>query len=117
MNKIDLKDKIAVITGGAQGFGYAIAKRFISSDAKVIILDKDPAAITEAIDLKEIKFNDTFETDITNYNGQLSNIVIMEPTISIVEILDVSNAHNKIVDSLVDFFGFFAFAFSAIFNV
>ena len=74
MNKIDLKDKIAVITGGAQGFGYAIAKRFISSDAKVIILDKDPAAITEAIDLKEIKFNDTFETDIANYNDVAKTI-------------------------------------------
>ena len=74
MNKIDLKDKIAVITGGAQGFGYAIAKRFISSDAKVIILDKDPTAITEAIDLKEIKFNDTFETDIANYNDVAKTI-------------------------------------------
>ena len=74
MNKIDLKDKIAVITGGAQGFGYAIAKRFISSDAKGIILDKDPAAIAEAIDLKEIKFNDTFETDIANYNDVAKTI-------------------------------------------
>ena len=74
MNKIDLKDKIAVITGGAQGFGYAIAKRFISSNAKVIILDNDPTAITEAIDLKEIKFNDTFETDIANYNDVAKTI-------------------------------------------
>ena len=74
MNKIDLKDKIAVITGGAQGFGYAIAKRFISSNAKVIILDNDPTAIAEAIDLKEIKFNDTFETDITNYNDVAKTI-------------------------------------------
>jgi len=68
MNKIDLKDKIAVVTGGAQGFGYAIAKRFILSDAKVIIIDKDPAAIAEAIDLKEINFSDIFEIDITVYN-------------------------------------------------
>ena len=28
MNQIDLNNKIAVITGAAQGFGYAIAKRF-----------------------------------------------------------------------------------------
>ena len=74
MNKIDLKDKIAVITGGAQGFGYAIAKRFISSNAKVIILDNDPTAIAEAIDLKEIKFNDSFETDIANYNDVAKTI-------------------------------------------
>ena len=31
MNKIDLSDKVAVVTGGAQGFGYAIANRFIKS--------------------------------------------------------------------------------------
>ena len=68
MNKIDLKGKIAVVTGGAQGFGYAITKRFILSDAKVIIIDKDPTAINEAIDLKEINFSDIFEIDITNYN-------------------------------------------------
>ena len=74
MNKIDLNGKIAVVTGGAQGFGYAIAKRFISSNAKVIILDNDPTAITEAIDLKEIKFNDTFETDIANYNDVAKTI-------------------------------------------
>ena len=74
MNKIDLNGKIAVVTGGAQGFGYAIAKRFISSNAKVIILDNDPTAITEAIDLKEIKFNDSFETDIANYNDVAKTI-------------------------------------------
>ena len=74
MNKIDLKDKIAVVTGGAQGFGYAIAKRFILSGAKVIIVDKDPTAIAEAIDLKEIKFSDTFETNIANYNDVAKTI-------------------------------------------
>ena len=44
MNKIkfDFKDKTAVITGGAQGFGLDIAKRFLDSDAKVIIWDIDP---------------------------------------------------------------------------
>ena len=29
--------KTAVITGGAQGFGFDIAKRFLSSGAKVIL--------------------------------------------------------------------------------
>lgn len=39
MNKIDLKNKIAVVTGGAQGFGLAISKRFIKSGATVVIWD------------------------------------------------------------------------------
>ena len=41
MNKIDLKNKVAVVTGGAQGFGLAIVEKFLASDAKVIIWDKD----------------------------------------------------------------------------
>ena len=31
MNNFDLKNKIAVVTGGAQGFGLDIAKKFIIS--------------------------------------------------------------------------------------
>jgi len=51
MNKIkfDFKDRTAVITGGAQGFGLDIAKRFLESGAKVIIWDIDPKLIDEAI--------------------------------------------------------------------
>jgi len=41
MNKIDLLNRNAVVTGGAQGFGLAIVKRFIASGAKVAIWDKD----------------------------------------------------------------------------
>jgi len=41
MIKFNLNDRVAIITGGAQGFGFAIAERFISSGAKVIIWDID----------------------------------------------------------------------------
>jgi 3-oxoacyl-[acyl-carrier protein] reductase len=40
-NNIDLKGRIAVVTGGAQGFGRAITERFIASGAKVAIWDND----------------------------------------------------------------------------
>jgi len=41
MNKIDLNGRCAVVTGGAQGFGRAIAERFVASGAKVAIWDHD----------------------------------------------------------------------------
>lgn len=41
MNKIDLSGRVAVVTGGAQGFGRAITERFIASGAKVAIWDVD----------------------------------------------------------------------------
>src|ERR1700747_123846 len=41
MHKIDLHTRCAVVTGGAQGFGRAIAERFVASGAKVAIWDFD----------------------------------------------------------------------------
>ena len=51
MEKItfNFKDRTALITGGAQGFGLDIAKRFLSSGAKVIIWDIDSKMLEQAI--------------------------------------------------------------------
>ena len=43
MNQIDLKGRTAVITGGAQGIGFAIAQRFQASGAKLVLWDIDAA--------------------------------------------------------------------------
>ena len=50
MNKINFnfKSRTALITGGAQGFGLDIAKRFLNSGAKVIIWDIDPEMLQKA---------------------------------------------------------------------
>ena len=41
MNRIDLSSRRAVVTGGAQGFGRAIAERFLASGAAVSLWDID----------------------------------------------------------------------------
>ena len=50
MIKFDLTNRLAIITGGAQGFGLAITERFIQSGAKVVIWDIDEEAAKKAID-------------------------------------------------------------------
>ena len=67
MNNLDLKDRVAIITGGAQGFGLAISKRIIQSGGKVVIWDIDEIAVEAA--LKEINSNDLSfkKVDVTNF--------------------------------------------------
>jgi 2-dehydro-3-deoxy-L-rhamnonate dehydrogenase (NAD+) len=48
LNAINLAGKVAVVTGGAQGIGLAIAKRFLASDASVALWDVDTAELTRA---------------------------------------------------------------------
>ncbi|MCQ9618217.1 SDR family oxidoreductase [Paenalcaligenes niemegkensis] len=50
MNQYGLSAQVAVVTGGAQGIGYAVVERLLASGAKVAIWDKDPDALEEAIE-------------------------------------------------------------------
>ena len=47
-NKYDLKDEVAVVTGGAQGIGFAIATRLVESGAKVCLWDVDAEMLKHA---------------------------------------------------------------------
>ena len=48
-HKFDLIDRTAIITGGGQGFGLDIAKRFLDSGAKVFIWDIDEELLKSAV--------------------------------------------------------------------
>tara|TARA_Y100000817_G_scaffold309087_1_gene297718 strand:- start:144 stop:896 length:753 start_codon:yes stop_codon:yes gene_type:complete len=70
MDKInfDFEKRTALVTGGAQGFGLDIAKRFLNSGAKVIIWDIDPKMLeksTKEIDNPNLSFD---VVDVSNFN-------------------------------------------------
>src|SRR5215471_1652457 len=48
VNQIDLKHRQAVITGGAQGLGFAIAERLVASGASVSLWDRDETLLRSA---------------------------------------------------------------------
>ena len=80
MNNItfNFENRTAVITGGAQGFGFDIARRFLNSGAKVIIWDNDPDTLKKSI--KELN-----NTNLT------SNVV------DVSKFKEVENCTNEIV--------------------
>ena len=74
MHSFNFKNRTAVVTGGAQGFGSDVAKRFLDSGAKVFIWDIDEKLLKTVID--EIK-NPKLEfniVDVANYNDVEKNV-------------------------------------------
>ena len=70
MNKInyDFKNRTAIVTGGAQGFGLDIAKRFLDSGGKVIIWDIDKKMIEKASNQLNSQNLSSNIVDVSNYN-------------------------------------------------
>ena len=65
-----LKDKVAIITGGTRGIGFAIAKKFLDNNAKVVILGSKEETVTKALnEFKEL--NENYE--VTGYYPNLTN--------------------------------------------
>ena len=48
MNRIDLEGRFAVVTGAAQGIGYAVTERLLGSGAALALWDRDPAQLVES---------------------------------------------------------------------
>ena len=80
MDKItfNFENRTAVITGGAQGFGFDIARRFLNSGAKVIIWDNDPDTLKKSVK----------ELDNTNLTSNVIDVSKFE---------EVENCTNEIL--------------------
>ena len=90
MNKFDLNNRTAVITGGAQGFGLDIAKKFLNFGAKVIIWDIDEQQLqiaTKEINNSKLSYN---KVDVSNFE-QVNNAVLKITSSSNIDIL-INNA-------------------------
>ena len=69
MIKYDLNNRVAVVTGGAQGFGLAVTERFIDAGAKVVIWDIDEEAIKNALDKVKSENLSYQIVDVSNYEN------------------------------------------------
>ena len=69
MKKIsfDFKNRTAIVTGGAQGFGFDISKRLLESGASVIIWDNDSKATEVAIKDLDSPNLSSHVVDVSNY--------------------------------------------------
>jgi len=87
MNHYDFQGRSAVITGGAQGFGYAIAERLLQGKAKVVLWDLDQAMLAEArAKLEPLGHVETVAVDISD---QAAVVRAMEATEKVTQAVDI----------------------------
>ena len=91
MIKFNLENRVAIVTGGAQGFGLAITERFIQSDAKVVIWDIDEDEAKKTISKINSK-NLTYQiVDVTDFESVSKKLKEVENLLGKIDIL-VNNA-------------------------
>jgi 3-oxoacyl-[acyl-carrier protein] reductase len=86
MNQIDLGGRVAVITGGAQGIGFAVARRLAASGARVSLWDMNAALLAEAkAALGEAAV--TVQVNIADYDAVAAAVTRTEQALGRIDIL------------------------------
>ena len=86
MNQIDLNGQVAVITGGAQGIGFAIARRLVASGAKVSLWDMNADLLASAkAELGAAASSVT--VNVANYDQVAASVTEVEKTLGSLDIL------------------------------
>ena len=91
MINFDLNNKVAIITGGAQGFGFAISERFVKSGAKVVIWDIDKDAAEHALKKLNSKNASYKLVDVNKFDEIEKNLSEIEKTFGKIDIF-INNA-------------------------
>ena len=92
MNNIDLAGRTAVVTGGAQGIGLAIATRLANSGAQISIWDRDAKFLEKAIEgFSTVTNINTQTVELTEYDSVQSAVEIVKEACGSIDIF-VNNA-------------------------
>ncbi|MCX7786098.1 MAG: SDR family oxidoreductase [Spirochaetes bacterium] len=90
MAKYDFKESVVLITGGAQGLGFALADAFLGQNARVAILDVKEEALDRAIQKLGPKAK-SFFCDVSRYEEVEQTVARIEEEMGGIEVL-VNNA-------------------------
>jgi 2-keto-3-deoxy-L-fuconate dehydrogenase len=97
---LSLKNKIAVITGGASGIGKAIATRFLQQGAVVHVIDLTVDAMLHEKGIKFYKVNVAENEIIQNIFSKIDKVDILVNNAGIAHVGNVENTSQSDFDKL-----------------
>ncbi|RQR27054.1 MULTISPECIES: SDR family NAD(P)-dependent oxidoreductase [unclassified Burkholderia] len=98
MNKLDLANRVAIVTGGSGGIGLAIAERLIASGAKVVLWDLKSDAVQAAAERVGAVL--TTQVDVTNDESVQAAVELAASKLGAIDILVNSAGINGAIEKV-----------------